>query len=66
MIPDINNINIIIIKGIGYTCIISGVSKSDAIHLLGNSTSDNHGNIYNAYQINPYKKESTTITFQLF
>ena len=34
--PDINNIAIIIVKGIDYCCVIYGFSKSDAINLLKN------------------------------
>ena len=33
---NINNITIITVKGINYCCIISHISKSDAIHLLEN------------------------------
>ena len=40
---DINNTAIITIKGADYRCIIYGVSKSDAIHLLENSVLDDRG-----------------------
>ena len=43
MSPDINNIDIITIKCVDYCCIIYGVSKSDAIHLLENSVFNGHG-----------------------
>ena len=43
MSPDINNVAITTIKGVDYRCIIYGVSKFDAIHLLKNSVLNAHG-----------------------
>ena len=40
--PDINNIAIITVKGVG-CCVICGISKSDAIHLLENSVLNDWG-----------------------
>ena len=42
---NISDIAIITVKGIYYRCIIHGISKSDAIHLLENPMLNNRGNI---------------------
>ena len=42
---NISNITIVIIKSIDYLCIIYGVSKSDAIHLLKHSVLVDRGYI---------------------
>ena len=43
MSADINNIAIYHGKGVDYQCIIYGVTKSDAIHLLEHSMLDDCG-----------------------
>ena len=52
--PDIKNIFIMTVKGDYYRCIIYGVSKSDAIHLLENYMLDDYGYIQNAFQRNQH------------
>ena len=37
---NISNIAIVTIKGVDYCCITNGISKSEAIHFLGNSVLD--------------------------
>ena len=43
MNPDINSIAIITVKGDDYHCMIYGVRKYDANHVLENSVRDDHG-----------------------
>ena len=40
---NISDIAIITVKGVDYHCVIHGISKSEAIHLLQNSVLDDHG-----------------------
>ena len=42
---EINNIAIIIVKGVDYRCIIHDINKSDTIHLLENYVLDDCGYI---------------------
>lgn len=50
MNSDIKNIAYITVKGDDYCCIIYGVSKSNAIHLLENYVLNNIRFIPNAFQ----------------
>ena len=47
---NISNIAIITVKDVGYSCIIYGISKSEAIHLLKNAVHDDCGYIKNSHQ----------------
>ena len=51
---DISDITIITVKGIDYCCIVSDISKSNAIHLFKNSVLDDLGFMSNAFQTNQY------------
>ena len=42
---NISDIALITVKGVDYCCIIHDISKSEAIHLLENSTLDDGGYI---------------------
>ena len=47
---NISNIAIITVKDVGYRCIIYGICKSEAIHLLKNAVHDDCGYIKNSHQ----------------
>ena len=51
---NMNDIAIFIFKVVGYSWIIHGISKSEAIPLLENSVLDDHGYIYSAYAKSQY------------
>ena len=48
---NISNISIITVKDVGYCCIIYGISKSEAIHLLKNAIHDGCGYIKNSHPL---------------
>ena len=48
----LSNIATFAVKEVEYRCIIHDISKSEAIHLLGNCVLDNRGFIKNACQRN--------------
>ena len=56
----------LLVKAVDYCCIIYDISKPNAIHLIENSVSDDHGYIKCIYKKINIKKKSLWILFWQF
>ena len=45
MVYELKNTAIVNVKGVDYRCVLWGITKNDAINMLGNSKLDNKGTL---------------------